>query len=125
MSDMLGDALAWLGGKRHDYMSVSVTYRRGYQSASVFATRGRTAIDVGEVEGMKSRAFETDFIFRASDLVFDGSRFDPQRGDRIIEGDNTFEVMPINDELWRWCDPQQVDIRVHVKLVDDDNDSSY
>ena len=46
MTDLIGDALAWLAGRQKTHTSQSVTYRRDSETVAVAATIGRTEHEV-------------------------------------------------------------------------------
>ena len=73
----------------------------------------------GVLESFESR----DFLVRAADLVLDGQKTLPERGDRVHETqDGTvyiYEVMaPGREPHYRFSDPYRRTLRIHTKLVD-------
>ena len=123
MVDLLRQGLAWLERQRHRHRTVRVTYVRGASTVRLAATVGRTIFETQDGRGVIEKTESRDFLVRASDLVLDGLRAFPKRGDRIREigGDRfyIYEVMaPGREPEWRWSDPYRQTIRIHTKQVD-------
>lgn len=122
MADLLRKSSAWLEGQRHTRLTARVTYVRGDASVALKATVGKTVfelqVDYGAVEKTESR----DFLVRAKDLVLDGTRTLPERGDQVREtaGGKIFvyEVMaPGKEPHWRYSDLYRRTLRIHTKHV--------
>lgn len=100
--------------------SIDVVYEReGVQIDGLKATPGKSSFDSTDASGVQILSESKDFIFAATDLQVDEEEFIPERGDRIIEGDFTYEVMtPLGSEdCWKYSDSQRSTIRIHTKLV--------
>lgn len=122
MSDLLQTGSAWLEEQRHAHMTHSVVYWRGLHSVTLNATVGRTPFEQSDSEGVLIAAEVRDYIFRAEDLVLNGSHVLPLVGDRIVETIDgsacTFELMSIGSEpCWRYSDQFQQAFRVHTKRI--------
>ena len=128
--DLLNSGASWLAGKRRSDMATQVTYIRASDSFEVTlrATRGRsehTELDEGGTIAI--RAQSVDFIFNAEDLVDgDDLRFEPSEMDLIVIDDGvhvlTYEVhKPQFEAAWRYTDSHRKSIRVHTKLLDEED----
>lgn len=127
---MLSDGLAFLSDALAVHAATTVRYARGASSVEVPATFGSKLLRVAGLDGMVRMEWtDMDFLIRASDLVLDGERATPERGDRITVAmpydEQTFEVLPYgadgSEPAWRWSDPHQSMLRVHTKCVDLDS----
>jgi len=124
VADLLAQGQAWLNDQRHRHLTRTVTYRRDVQSVQVQATIGRTVFRLDDGSGATVRYVGRDYLIRSEDLVLAGERTLPQRGDLIIEvndtgGEHQHEVMgPGNGEPdWRYSDPERLALRIHTKEV--------
>lgn len=126
MPDLLAQGAAWLDEQRHQHLTTTVTYRRGEHAVQVQATIGRTVFRLNDAYGATVRHVSRDYLIRAADLVLDGQRVEPKRGDQVIEVDNagiehTHEVMGPGasggEPDWRYSDPQRSGLRIHTKEV--------
>ena len=69
---------------------------------------------------MKTLVDSQDYIIFTDDLRIDSVLTIPMRGDRIIDGLLTFEVMPIDGEnCFRPVDGHRQQLRIYVKLVEE------
>ena len=123
MGDLLRQGLAWLERQRHRHRTVRVAYVRGASTVRLAATVGRTVFETQDARGIVEKTESRDFLVRATDLVLEGLRALPKRGDRIreIQGDRlyVYEVMaPGREPEWRWSDPYRRTLRIHTKQVD-------
>ena len=125
MSDMLGNAVAWLDGARRIHLSRPVLYARGDDSVEVQAGIGQTTFRLDDGTGAMIRTVQRDFLISAADLILADETVLPQRYDRITESVGstvyTHEVIgPGGGEPdWRWADPYRTTLRVHTKQVDE------
>lgn len=124
MADLLAQGAAWLDEQRHRYLTQTVTYRRGEHAVQVQATIGRTVFRLNDGYGATVRHVSRDYLVRAADLVLNGERTEPQRGDQVIETDDSgnehlHEVMGPggNEPDWRYSDPQRTGLRIHTKEI--------
>jgi hypothetical protein len=122
MADVLQKASNWLQNMREKHVSQPVTYERGSQSATLFATIGKTVFAIDDGRGAVLQHESRDFLILAENLVLEGQTVLPERGDRIREtqGDITFvyEVLaPGNEPCWRYSDPYRKTIRIHAKQI--------
>src|SRR5262245_43085093 len=122
MSNLLAEGMATLATKMKNYASSTVTYRRGSASVSIQATIGRLLLRTTDGSGSTNTELtDRDFVFKAADLILNGSQTTPRDMDTIdaVFGSTTkrFTVMPIgNEKAWRYSDEQgETTIRVHTK----------
>ncbi len=124
MADMLQSGLAWLSAQLQANAATTITYRRGSQSVRIQATMGAQLLKVTDLAGnaMVERP-DADFIFPAANLDFGAGPVAPAEGDLVEKtyGSITrqFKVMPVggSEPAWRYCDPYQINVRVHTKFV--------
>lgn len=118
MTDLIADAVAWVADTLADKAAVTVTYRRGQDSASVPAVLGQTQWAFVGPDGAEVEMATRDYIIRVSDLVLAGQPVSPQRGDVIDEAGETFEVSaPVSEPVWRWNDAYRNAYRIHTNKV--------
>jgi hypothetical protein len=101
---------------------VSVTYRHGDRELTLVAVRGKTVFRLDTGSGFAERIVRPDYLVKAADLVVDGQRFSPERGDRIAETrggrQETYEVMaPGGEPEYCEMDPCGCMLRIHTALV--------
>jgi len=123
MPDLLEQGSAWLEDQRVRRLSRAVSYCRAEHSVDVQAAVGRTVFEVDNGAGVLESFESRDFLIRAADLVLEGGKTLPERGDRVRETqDGTvyiYEVMaPGREPHYRFSDPYRRTLRVHTKLVD-------
>ena len=119
MTDILEQSSAWLEGQRHTFRTREVIYRRGGESVAIRATVGRTQFTREDPHGVVLETEARDYLIRADDLVLDGDRSMPERGDQIEDQGFTYEVLPLGSEPpWRYSDPYRQTLRVHTKQID-------
>jgi hypothetical protein len=99
-----------------------VTYRRGAEAIVVKATVGRTLFEQDDGVGVVVRMQVRDYLIDAADLVLEGEKSLPAKGDRIEEIDagqrHTYEVLPLGGEPhWRYSDPYRRTLRIHTKHI--------
>lgn len=127
MKDVLRDGQAWLAGKLKQFASRKVIYRYRLKHLLVLpATIGKTLGEQDAGDGLILRTEIRDYLIDVADLKIDGQNFLPERGDQIIEVDEgerfTYEVLPIgNQKPWRYSDPFRLKLRIHTKLVANDD----
>lgn len=82
-----------------DYFGVTVCLARGSFVTAEFVARrsDREHKALGQEYGLEIEVTMRDFILPASALVIQGDTTEPQTGDRIVEGEEIFEVMPPDD----------------------------
>ena len=117
MTDLLHDGLTWMRGQLQQFAARTVTYARGAQTAQVLMTVGRTAFRLGEpLGGSRVERSDRDGLIGADQLTaFPGG---PLRGDRVIDGSETYTVLPVEGEPpARPSDNYGVIWRVHLKKV--------
>ena len=119
---MFHRGLQYLTQALREHASIAIVYRRRESSVELRAVVGRTDWAAEETEGPVLAWQGRDYLIEAADLVLDGERTTPQRGDLIEEatGDATltYEVLaPPGQDVWRYSDPQRVRLRVHTKQV--------
>jgi hypothetical protein len=106
-----------LGERRKQLDSVSVTYKRGAQTATIAATWDKTTYQ--DIVDDNVTTIEAPIVFiDAADLVLGGSATEPQRGDTITKGTDNFEVMPHGDEsLFGYTSASRKRMRINLKAV--------
>lgn len=123
MGNLLQKGAAWLCSQRHNGMSSPVTYVRDGASIQINATFGRRIYPVSDGHGATVNIESFDFIVRATDLVDNGEKFEPENGDYILvpntdEDAFRYDVMPlVNEKCWRYADEFSNDVRIHTKMI--------
>jgi hypothetical protein len=122
MTDLLQQGLAWLEEQRRQHLSRMVTYRRGSSSAEVLATVGATRFEADDGYGIVVEQEMRDYLIASDDLVLDGQKTLPERGDEIVEVMDgvvhVYEVMDLGPQKhYRFSDPDGRTLRIHTKLV--------
>lgn len=117
--------MAWLAEQLRAHASETVTYTRGAESIEVPAVLGRKLLRIADETGIRVEWTDMDFLIGADDLVINGERVEPARGDVVQVADVydtiSFEVRPFGDEpAWRWADPHKSMYRIHAKHIDTD-----
>lgn len=102
---------------------VTVTCRRGGDTASLTAVKSVHPVELDGGDGTTVAAERTDWLIEAADYVFGGQATEPQDGDRIeqVIGSEThvYEAMPLGTEAcYRRTDSHGQAFRVHTKLVE-------
>jgi len=112
---MLRKAIDALRGAETDWFGEAVTYRpAGGVAYAATAVPGRTVFRQRNEYGAYVRTETRDFIVKRECLAAY-----PARGDEIVFGGKTYEVLAPNDEpVWRWSDPLQTAYRIHTKLTE-------
>lgn len=94
--------------------AVSVTYTQDSTSLSLDAVPGTTRVDAESADGMVRTHKEQDFIVNPDDLF----GLLPTRGDRIVWGDRTFEVLHVvGGRPYQVSDVYGTMWRIHCKEV--------
>jgi len=119
--DLLELGSSWLDDQRKRFLSHTVTYQRGGNTADLQATIGRTIFKLVDGYGAVVRIESRDFLITAADLVIADTTVLPERGDRIREavGEQVFiyEVLAPSDEPhFRYSDPYRRTLRIHTKF---------
>lgn len=122
MANLLRTGAQWMSGKLKAEASELVTYTRASDSVSggLYVTPGETRFEKLDSDGLSIEARVRDFTFEAADLVLSSVTVLPAKGDQIVMGTTTYEVLPIGGgELWRPCDRSEpaIRIRVHTKEI--------
>lgn len=75
---------------------VSVLFVRGANASDEFTARrnDRTYTAIGAEYGIEIKITMRDFILPVASVVIDGDQLDPRTGDRILEGEEIFEIQP-------------------------------
>lgn len=108
-----------------DTEGVTVTYSRRLSSGTTHtvtitrARHGRTLFAGLSEQAVAVQWGERDYLIEVADLVLNGSATTPQRGDRITEGSDVWELAsPQTEEAcWRYSDQGRTAFRCHVKRV--------
>lgn len=118
MSDLLGKAGDWVSAQRTKFLTRVVTYQRGLEQVQVPATNGATTFNIDDGYGGVQRWESRDYLVLAADLVLAGSPTAPQAHDKIIDGEQAYEVLaPGNEDVYRSSDPAGTTLRIHTKRV--------
>ncbi len=123
MSDLLRLGQAWLAKKLSQFASREIIYRRDDKLVILQAMIGKTKGEQDVGDGLVLETEIRDYLIDTKDLVIDGERTLPERGDQIIEIDDglrfIYEVLPVgNQKAWRYSDPYRLKLRIHTKLID-------
>ncbi len=99
-----------------------VTYRRQSDSVSLRAAIGRTRWEGTDENGVVYYLETRDFLVREGDLVLNGAKVLPQRGDTIEETTATDKFTyavsaPAGQQPWRFTDSSRTRIRIHTTLI--------
>ena len=106
-----------------DLLSVSITYARGVDNATITAISEIISFDTVDIEsGVVIRQDIRDFVFDSADLDLGAGQVPPERGDTItltISGSpSTYQVVDVaGGKHFEYEDPAQRLIRVHTKGV--------
>lgn len=75
---------------------VTVRFFRGVNVSEEFTARrnDRTFKSLGAEYGIEVRITMRDFILPVASVAIDGDEIEPRTGDRIMEGDEVFEIQP-------------------------------
>lgn len=79
---------------------VTVTYKRGSSTTDSFtAIRSDVEYEVmGGEFGLAIKVTSRDYLLPKSSVVIGGVEVEPRAGDRIVEGGETVEIMPLGDK---------------------------
>ena len=103
---------------------ISLSYRRGAESATVTGWRGKTAFSrtAPEPGGASLIWGDIDFFIAVEDLVLNGTQTKPQEGDRIAidagtASEKVYEIQPTatGEPAFRYSDPTELLWRIHAK----------
>ena len=122
MTDVLQQGLGWLEEQRKAHLSRTVTYRRRSSTVAVLATVGATRFEADDGQGIVVEMEACDYLIASGDLVLDGQKTLPERGDEVLETRDgvrhVYEVMDLGPEKhYRFCDPDGRTLRIHTKYV--------
>lgn len=116
---LLGDSVALLNAGLRAAGGEEVTYRRGTKAIDRLVAVPAGVKQEENGEGIISvTSSDRDWIIWAADLVKDGQRWTPERGDQIIWTDATgkkraFNVLPRQDDrVCRPTDPTELQLRM-------------
>jgi hypothetical protein len=116
MQDMIAIGETWFRSQRREHLATEVSYQ-----PAIGTTRTvRATVVVGRWEsidaaGQMLRTETQDFFVDTTDLAQD-----PKKGDRIVAGDVTYEVMvpPGAEHHWRWSDRNKTLRRIHTMVTE-------
>ena len=118
MSNMLEDAADALVESLTAYASVSVTYSRGVQSVTFDAVPGSALLSITDTDAERIVHTDRTYFFDPALLILGASVVKPQRGDRITEGSELYEVLAFPGEsVWKHEDQYGRLIQVHTKRI--------
>lgn len=122
MANLLADGLSWLDDQLKANASLTATYRRGAFSVSLQVQLGEQILKLFDAQGAtKIMRTELDVLFHAADLILNSATVTPDRNDLVdITFGSTikrYEAMPLpgGEAIWRYSDPHQNRIRLHLK----------
>jgi len=77
---------------------VPIRFQRGINLSAEFTARrsSRNYTAIGAEYGIEIKITMRDFVLPVDSVVIAGDTLDPRTGDRIIEGDEVFEIQPID-----------------------------
>ena len=116
MQDLIAIGETWFGSQRREHLATEVSYQ-----PTIGTTRTvRATVVVGRWESIDSagqmlRTDTQDFFVDTTDLAQD-----PKKGDKIVAGGFTYEVMvpPGAEHHWRWSDRNKTLRRIHTMVTD-------
>ena len=116
MQDLIAIGETWFGSQRREHLATEVSYQ-----PVIGTTRTvRATVVVGRWEsidaaGQMLRTETQDFFVDTTDLAQD-----PKKGDRIVAGGFTYEVMipPGAEHHWRWSDRNKTLRRIHTMVTE-------
>ncbi len=119
MGNALQTAAAWLARKTKTHVSRAVVYQRGSLSVTVQAVLGNTLLRLSDdAGGVRMEWTDRDFLISSADLILAGEVTLPKRGDRIVDGEQTYEVAASGGEpAWRFSDAHRTILRIHAKEI--------
>lgn len=122
MANLFRTAVAALQTARKAYLSDSGTYSRGANTVTLLGTPGETRQETLQPSGLTTVVTLRDWFFDASDLILNGSRTRPAKGDRwtvVINGvTEVYEAhLPTGTDQCYHADPTGQQLRVHFKQV--------
>lgn len=122
MSNLMQDAVDWLGAQLKRAAGVTITYTRGTNSVSITATVSMHEYDVIDTDGVVTAVTSRDYVIHSADLILAAVEVLPRAGDRIAETIDgtaeTFEVMPLaGTRAFDPVDPDSVLLKIHTKKV--------
>lgn len=122
MTNILQDAVTWIGGQLKDHCGLTVNYYRSSSSVEITATAVMHEYEIVDVDGTVTAMLVRDYIVHAADLVISEATITPRAGDRIIETINsvscTFEVVPLGSQKeYEPLDPDSVLWKIHTKRI--------
>jgi len=115
MANMLQAGAMWLAGQLNDHASDPIVYSRASVSLTLNAVLGQTQFESDSGDGLVTRFESRDFIVDYACLARLG---DPQDGDLIQLGNQTFEVLTLSGaQPFRFADRHRIKIRIHTKEI--------
>ena len=116
MQDLIAAGETWFRSQRREHLATEVSYQ-----PTIGTTRTvRATVVVGRWESIDSagqmlRTDTQDFFVDTTDLAQD-----PKKGDWIVAGGFTYEVMvpPGAEHHWRWSDRNKTLRRIHTMVTD-------
>lgn len=114
---------AFVADKQKIAGKISVAYVRSASSIPLDVWLGQTGFASNIQNAARLERSEVDVLFEANDLVLNGVRITPLKGDRIVIELNgtaiTLELMipQTGEPSWRYSDAERTIIRAHCKRV--------
>jgi hypothetical protein len=118
MGDLLNAGSRWLSDVLHEYASRQVTYVRGPDSVTLTAVIGQQEFLIGTGPGRsKLIRSDRDFFIKAAELKLGGELVTPEKGDKVLDFDGTYELASFNDEPWFQADQDGIELQCHTRRV--------
>ena len=118
MVDLIKEGVDWFRDKLKANAGQSITYTRGPNSATLTATIGETEYEKEDAHGVIIRFESRDFLIDAADLILDSVTVNPQDGDKITYGGETYEALSLDGgRPYEPTDPYETQWRVHTKQI--------
>ncbi len=123
MGDILNSSSDWLLQKQKGIAAQDVVYSRDDEEVTVKAIIGRTSFDLESETGAVERVESRDYIIQCDDLILNGVKAKPKRGDKVyeIQGEKKYVYLLLNlgnEPSFRFSDLYRKAYRIHTKLVD-------
>jgi hypothetical protein len=132
-TNLLRKGLSWLTRTLRCHASEAVIYVDQFGNRlPCRAVLGNKLLKLDDGQGgFRMEWTDLDFLISADELRVDGITLTPTRGDLVLltigTDEQTYEVFPYGgtESCWRWADPHQSMLRVHMKLVEVEPYSDY
>ncbi len=114
------DAIAGALATVRQVAGADVVYQRGAESVELRAGVGQTQLKQTTAQGLELQKTWRDYLIAVADLVLAGDLAKPARGDLIVDGPQTWQVVTIPGAADCYeVEPRGVGYRIHAQLFDD------